>query len=99
MVAKAKKPVKKKGGKRTTAKKKLWIWKFMIGADPVPDKEHPEEMQWSDCMAIAVATTPEGAMEIIHRVSAGEGVDARWLSVAKMIRLPFKAGTFIMMRW
>ena len=81
------------------------IWKFMIGADPVPDTDSPQDaeggytMYYTDCMAAAVSTTMEGAIGIIADLAAREGVDARWLRFAKVAKLPIKAGTFIMMSW
>lgn len=73
----------------------IYIWKFIIPSDRwVDDPEFPGR-SWSGYAAACVARTGEEAKVAIEEYAAGNGLDARWLSLAKVVRLPVAPGTFI----
>lgn len=72
-----------------------YVWKFMISPDEwIQDPDEPT-LSYKGVVCACIATTEKKAREHVARFAAENGLDSRWLKVARIIRLPVKDGTFI----
>lgn len=68
------------------------VWKFIVHNHKWthdPDQPH---LQYQGCLACAIAETEAAARAHIERYAAENGLDARWLRVAEVRKLPIQDG-------
>lgn len=65
------------------------LWKFVIDRET----EMAPGVYVNGCLALAIAESEDAARGHLRRYAAGNGIDSRWLEVARVIQLPIADGT------
>jgi hypothetical protein len=70
----------------------LAVYKFLVPGDRFyPSKTDPD-LAFRGCVAVTVAESPEAARERLIAYAAENGMDSRWLEVARVIVIPLVPG-------
>ncbi len=78
----------------TPISNELFVWKFLIGRDPVKDPDN-EAIEWEECVAISIARTQEEAMKRLIAFAEYNGAPSSWLRVAKVTKIPLRDGAVL----
>ena len=69
------------------------LFKYIIRADEWKKLPDNPDLEVSGCVAVTVAEDAAGARANLERYAAENGMDSRWLAVARVVELPITAGT------